>query len=509
MAVLELRDIKKSFGHTVALDGVTLSLERGEVHALIGENGAGKSTLMNIISGAVQPDKGHLELRGKSYAPISQLDSRRNGISLIHQELSLAPDLTVAENIFLGTEGSALRWVDYRTLNAQAHRLLRDFDRSDILPSVPVGRLSTATQQVVEICRAIASKADIVLMDEPTSSLQRSDVAHLFELIRQLRSDGVSIIYISHFLEELREIADRFTVLRDGKSIASGSISDVSDEYLVSQMVGRPVENLFPSRPSITPQARPYLAVENLSAPPELFNASFELNRGEILGIAGLVGAGRTMMVRTIFGLQKAQTGTVTLNGTPTPARGGKPLSRLRKGFGYLSEDRKREGLALSLSTADNMTMTRYSACSKYGWLDLAKQRKQALDLVQKLKIKTNTPDRALQTLSGGNQQKTALARLVYQDADILLLDEPTRGVDIGSRERIYSAIAELAADGKAILMISSYLPELFGMCDRLAVMTRGRLSQTRPISEWTPEQVLKTAISAEGETALLNNDGQ
>jgi ribose transport system ATP-binding protein len=321
----------------------------------------------------------------------------------------------------------------------------------------------------------------------------------LFALIGKLKGDGISVVYISHFLEEVREIADRFTVLRDGRSVATGEIASVTDEQLIAQMVGRPVENLFPHRPPQSAKtADLLLEVRDLAAPPLLKHAAFELRRGEILGIAGLMGSGRTPLVRAIFGLEKPGTGTIVIRGKTLSARGGTPAKRLFQRLGYLSEDRKGEGLALNLSLADNVTVTRFSACSRWGWLDLSRQRTQTKSLISALSIKARSARQPVSTLSGGNQQKIAVARLLHQDADVLLLDEPTRGIDIGSKAQVYETIAQCAADNKAILMVSSYLPELFGMCDRLAVMSRGRLSQARSIHEWTPESVMQAAIGGD-----------
>jgi ribose transport system ATP-binding protein len=325
----------------------------------------------------------------------------------------------------------------------------------------------------------------------------------LFKLIRSLRKERIAIVYVSHFLEEIREIADRFTVLRDGKSVATGAIADVTDEYLVSQMVGRTVDELYPHRIRSSKQAETMMEVQGLSAPPAVTEASFELKRHDIVGIAGLVGAGRSEMVRALFGIDPALSGTIRFRSGSVSAHGGKPCARLLQGIGYLSEDRKNEGLALSLSVADNLTITRLSSCSRRGWLRLVQQKHEAKRLVDSLGIKAQSVDQSVRTLSGGNQQKVAIGRLIYQEADILLLDEPTRGIDIGSRKRVYEIIAELAEAGKAILLVSSYLPELFGMCNRLAVMSRGRLSETRPISDWTPETVLQAAI---GENAAKEN---
>lgn len=494
MPILELHSIKKKFGATVALDGVDFSLKKGEIHALIGENGAGKSTLMNVLSGVFRADSGSMELRGESYLPANTLDARKSRIALIHQELSLAPHLSVAENILMGLEKSRFGWLDRKSLNQQALEVLKNFQHSDIHPETIVGNLPIAAQQVVEICRAIAARAEIILMDEPTSSLQRDDVEHLFNLIRKLKNDGISIIYISHFLEEIREIADSFTVLRDGKSIVTGKIDEVTDDFLISKMVGRSVENLFPNRTN-KKIGETILEVKDLSAPPILKSANFELKRGEILGIAGLMGSGRSEMVRAIFGLDKGKTGEINIKGKAVSARTGKPAMRLLQGLGYLSEDRKGEGLALSLSIADNLTMTRFSSCADFGWLNLSKQSEQAKSLINEVGIKISNANQAVSTLSGGNQQKVAIGRIVHQEADILLLDEPTRGIDIGSKVQVYETIANLAEEGKAILMISSYLPELFGMCDRLAVMSRGQLSEALPITDWTAEKVMQTAI--------------
>ena len=498
MIVLSLSNIHKRFGPTLALDGVNLQLRKGEVHALIGENGAGKSTLMNVVAGSLRPDQGAMELDGKAYVPANAHDARLHGIALIHQELSLCPHLSVAENIMMGIESSRLGWLDRRRSQTRTLEVLKTFHHADIRPETRVADLSLPSRQIVETCRAIAARARIILMDEPTSSLQRDDVERLFALIRKLSHEGISVIYISHFLEEVREIADSFTVLRDGKSVATGEIASVTDEQLIAQMVGRPVENLFPQRPSQAFESNDtVLEVCDLASPPLLKRASFELRRGEILGIAGLMGSGRTPLVRAIFGLDKAA-GAITLKGKALSVRGGTPAMRLFQRLGYVSEDRKGEGLALRLSVADNITLTRFTSCSRWGWLDLSRQRKQTEKQINSLGVKARGVRQPVSTLSGGNQQKVALARLLHQDADVLLLDEPTRGIDIGSKAQVYETIAQCAAENRAILMVSSYLPELFGMCDRLAVMSRGRLSPAKPIDQWTPESVMQAAIGGD-----------
>jgi ribose transport system ATP-binding protein len=495
MTVLSLSNISKRFGPSVALDGVNLRLQKGEVHALIGENGAGKSTLMNVLAGLIQADSGTMEVEGASYSPSRPLDARSRGIALIHQELSLFPHLTVAENIMMGMEPARAGVLDTRRLRERTTEVLATFAHPEITPDARLSNLSIAARQIVEICRAIAARARIILMDEPTSSLQREDVAQLFSVIRKFAAQGISVVYISHFLEEVREIADNFTVLRDGRSVATGTIGSVADDELIAQMVGRPMETLFPPRQR-TDASETVLEVRNLSAPPDLKDASFQLKRGEILGIAGLMGSGRTELIRSLFGIDRPAAGSIEVNGKVVN-RQSTTARRLEESFSYLSEDRKGEGLALALSIGDNVTMTRFASCSQLGWLNLARQRAQSKGLINSLSIKARHPGQTVATLSGGNQQKIALARLLHQDADILLLDEPTRGIDIGSKAVVYQTIADCAERGKAVLMVSSYLPELFGMCDRLAVMSRGRLSQTRAIDQWTPESVMQAAIGA------------
>jgi ribose transport system ATP-binding protein len=404
----------------------------------------------------------------------------------------------VAENVLMGIESSRLGWLDREQLFARTNDVLRTFRHADIRPEKRVIDLSVAARQIVEISRALAARARIILMDEPTSSLQRDDVANLFNLIRKLSADGISVIYISHFLEEVRQIADRFTVLRDGRSVATGEIAGTSDDELIAKMVGRTQQNLFPERKATATTQETILEVRNLAAPPLLKDASFDLRRGEILGIAGLMGSGRTPLLRAIFGLESPESGTISVNEGALTGRRATPAMRLIEGLGYLSEDRKGEGLTLNQSLADNVTVTKFDTCSRWGWLDLGAQRRQAEKFVNALKIKTRGVQQTAGSLSGGNQQKVVVARLLHQDADVLLLDEPTRGIDIGSKAQVYETIAACAEQNKAVLMVSSYLPELFGMCDRLGVMSRGRLSEIRAIDRWTPESVLQAAISVE-----------
>jgi ribose transport system ATP-binding protein len=490
---LQVAGIAKRYGATVALDGVDLAVRPGEVLALLGENGAGKSTLMNVLSGEVQPDRGDMHLDGAPYAPAAPSDGRRRGVALIHQELSLCPHLSVMDNVLLGNEVSRRGWIDRPAARRRARALLDELPHPEIHPDKRLRDLSLPARQIVEICRALAGEARVLLMDEPTSSLQGADVDRLFDLIRRLAGRGIAIVYISHFLEEVRQIADRYTVLRDGRTVGNGEISDTTNEQLITMMVGRSAEGLFPARHPPR-DAEVVLSVRELSAPPRLREATFELRAGEIFGIAGLLGSGRTELVRALYGLDTAASGTVVLHGSSRSARQATAAGRVRQGVGYVSEDRKGEGLALPLSIADNLCATRPPR-SRAGMLDLTAQAERTRHWIRELRVRARSEWQPVRSLSGGNQQKVAVGRLLHQEADILLLDEPTRGIDIGSKADVYETITRQAAAGRAILIVSSYLPELFGLCDRLAVMCRGRLSPARPIADWTPERVLATAI--------------
>jgi ribose transport system ATP-binding protein len=493
--VLRVDGVAKRYGATVALDGVHLAVRAGEVHAVIGENGAGKSTLMGVLAGAVRPDDGEMFLRDAPFAPASPLDARRHGIALIHQELSLCPHLTVEENVLLGSEMSDRGWIDRARTRERALELLHEMPHPEIRPERKLASLSLAARQIVEICRALAADARVLLMDEPTSSLQGADVDRLFALIRRLSARGIAVIYISHFLEEVRQIADRFTVLRDGRDVATGVIADTTNDELIARMVGRAATGLFPSRQHGM-HTDVALTVRNISVPPRLADASFDLHRGEILGIAGLLGSGRTELVRAIFGLEAPATGTIECRGRVYSAPRGRAADRLRDGVGYLSEDRKGEGLALPMSIADNLCATRPSYMVKmFGLLDLYAQNAHARRWIGELRVRAQSSRQPVRALSGGNQQKIAIGRLLHQRAEILLLDEPTRGIDVGSKAEIYEIIAREADAGCAVLVVSSYLPELFGLCDRIAVMCRGRLSESRPVADWTPASVMASAI--------------
>jgi ribose transport system ATP-binding protein len=489
----EMRGIRKTFGATVALDGVSFSVAPGEVCALVGQNGAGKSTLMSILAGAIEPDEGTMQLRGVAYRPRNPLDARRAGVAMIYQELSLAPHLSVMENILLGDEPARHGIVDWPKMREKAAAALAELGHSDIPPDAPVQHLSPAAQQLVEIARAVAIGASVLVLDEPTSALGQADVRHLFELIARLKRQGHAIVYISHFIEEVQQVADRFVVLRDGRVAGEGTTAASTHDEIVALMVGRSVEGLYPH--STRAQGEVVLDVDGL----EPGSATFTLHRGEILGIAGLMGAGRTRLLRTLFGLEPVRSGRIRLAAYVGPAS---PAERWDQGMGFLSEDRKAEGLALPLDIADNVTMSRLEDLGPGPIVLPAKQHAATIQWIQRLGIRCAGPRQRVTALSGGNQQKVALARLLHHDVDVLVLDEPTRGIDVGSKAQIYELMDTLAAGGadrraRAILMVSSYLPELLGICDRIAVMSRGRLGSPRPAASWNEHTLIAAATGA------------
>lgn len=493
-SILDVRGVTKAFGASRALRGVSFELAPGEVHALVGENGAGKSTLMKVLSGAIRPDSGSMTLGGHSYAPRSPKEAKRQGVAMIYQELALAPHLSVEANVMLGQERTVAGLVRRGTHRALVRDALKLLDHPEISPDASVRNLSVGAQQLVEVARALVSDARVIIFDEPTSSLTEHDASRLFEVIQRLRSRGISIVYISHFLEEVRAIAQRYTVLRDGEDVATGTMDGVEVMTLIRAMVGRDLGEIFPRVPH--EPGDPVLRIQSVTADHRFpIRANLEVRRGEILGIAGLVGAGRTELLRAIFGLDPVRSGQVLVKGmTITHAT---PGERIRCGLGLLSENRKEEGLALNLSIEDNMTFPALRRHTRAGLLDLWGRRRSVEALIRQVNVRCLGPRQPVVRLSGGNQQKVALARLLHQEADVMLLDDPTRGIDVGSKAEIYRLIGELAARGVAVVMVSSYLPELFGVCDRLAVMCRGTLTEPRPIGEWTPHSVLEAATAS------------
>ena len=492
MLSLEMRRITKHFGATFALDDVNFGLRKGEVHALLGENGAGKSTLVKIISGAVRPDRGEMHLDGRPYSPTDPLEGRRSGVSMIYQELNLAPHLTVEENIMLGTEVHKAGFLKRRDVRKKVRETLEFLHHPEISLDIPVRRLSVGARQVVEISRAIMDRATILVMDEPTSSLTQEDTERLFQVIRKLKDEGVSIIYISHFLEEVQAVADSFTVLRDGKNVGSGPMAEAGLEDLIQLMIGQQTRDLFVRAERRRGEA--LLSLKKLKGKNMQEPLSLELHRGEILGLAGLIGAGRTETLRTIFGLDPLEEGSIEVVGRPGLKT--KPWSRIEQGMGLLSEDRQGEGLAISRSIMDNVTLSRFAPYKRFGMLRVKKRAQAVAGWIDSLKIKALSPAQPVSSLSGGNQQKVALARLLHQEADILLLDEPTRGIDVMSKSQIYEWMSQLAAKGKALLFVSSYFPELLGVCDTIAVFYRGELVAVRPSREWGDESLMAASTT-------------
>ncbi len=482
----------KRFGSTQALEQVELELLPGEVHALVGENGAGKSTLMKVLSGAVQPDAGVMTLDGMPYHPTGPQDARRQGVAMIYQELTLAPHLSVEANVMLGLEETRFGFLRRGRHQRRVREALAVLRHSEIHPEDSVARLSTGAQQLVEIARALLVDVRVLVLDEPTSALTQEDARRLFELIHLLRQRGVTIVYISHFLEEVQAIADRFTVLRDGRSVGGGNAREVAQAQIIELMVGRSLADQYPRVPHAV--GEPLVEVKDVMGRVLPRGVSFTLHRGEVLGVAGIVGAGRTELLRVLFGLDPVRRGDIMIKGIGATRANAR--QRIEEGVGLLSEDRKQEGLALDQSIADNLTYSRLKPYGRFGWLSGSRRRQAVQEWLARLQVRCRGAEQAVGELSGGNQQKVALGRLLHQNAEILLLDEPTRGVDVGSKAEIYRLIGELAAQGRAILFVSSYLPELLGVCDRLTVMTNGRLSPARPVQEWTAEQVMAFATS-------------
>jgi ribose transport system ATP-binding protein len=496
---LLMHGMKKRFGSTQALRGVDLELLPGEIHALIGENGAGKSTLMKVLSGAELPDDGSMLLDGQPYAPTGPDQARRRGVAMIYQELTLAPDLSVEANLLLGLEPTLWGFLRAREARRQVERALEALQHPEIHPDAPVAHLSPAARQMVEIARALLLDVRLLVLDEPTSSLGQDDVGRLFALVRRLKEKGVTVVYISHFLEEVQEIADRFTVLRDGQSVGGGSRADFSQQRVIELMVGRSLTEQFPHVPHTPGES--LLELTSIFGDELPCGVSLTLHRGEILGLAGIVGAGRTELLQAVFGLAPVRSGEVKVrlhSGEICSGTQFSPRRRIEQGMGLLSEDRKGEGLALLQSIADNLTYPRLTPYRRLGLLDLGRRGRAVREWLARLRIRCAGPDQPVGELSGGNQQKVALGRLLHQQADILLLDEPTRGVDVGSKAEIYRLIGELAGARKGVLFVSSYLPELLGVCDRVAVMARGQLRAVRPAGDWTPEAIMAHATGTE-----------
>ncbi|WP_433940423.1 sugar ABC transporter ATP-binding protein [Paenibacillus lautus] len=493
--LIQMEGIMKEFPGVLALNNCRFDLRAGEVHALMGENGAGKSTLMKILTGVYQKDAGTIEFKGRPVELSNPKVAQDVGISMIHQELNLAPDLTVAQNIFIGREPRRkLRlFLDDRALHRQVKEL---FERMglDMDPSIKVSELTVAKQQMVEIAKALSYNADVLVMDEPTAALSETEIEDLFRIIRQLRESGVGIVYISHRMDEIKRITDRITVMRDGQYIDTVTTAEVTTQDIISKMVGRQIYET--SKPERTAGEREtVLEVIGLNQGRTLKDINLTLKKGEILGIAGLVGAGRTELARAIFGADRIHAGEIRVHGRKVTIKG--PHDAVRQGIGYLSEDRKRYGCVVDLDVKSNVAIASYGSFLRPGgWMNTARIREQAEDMVSRLKVKTPHVDQEVKFLSGGNQQKVVIGKWLTRDCDILIFDEPTRGIDVGAKSEIYRLLNDLAAQGKSIIMISSELPEILRMSHRILVMCEGRITGELDHEEATQESIMHLATA-------------
>jgi ribose transport system ATP-binding protein len=490
--ILEVQNVSKSFPGVKALDRVSFNLCKGEVHALVGENGAGKSTLMKILSGVYQPDEGVIRYKGKEIRFRDSTHARDAGIGIIYQELNLIPHLSVAANIFIGREPlTRFGTLNEKKMNGDAVSILGRLNLR-IDPTVTLNRLPISKQQMVEIAKSLSFESEVLIMDEPTSALTESEIDELFNVIHTLRERGVGVIYISHRLEELKHIVDRISIFRDGRYVSTDEYSSIALEEIVNRMVGRKLENKFPARRNV-PSEEKILEVRNIVRGGILHDISFDLFRGEILGFAGLMGAGRSELARAIFGADPIDSGSVIMNGRRLPKLS--PADSIRAGIAYLSENRKQEGLAVKMQLAENVTMANVSGVSRrFGVISRRRELNACQRYVEELAIRTPSLLQVVNNLSGGNQQKVVVAKWLFCDSKVLIFDEPTRGIDVGTKFAIYELIERLAREGVGIIMISSELPEIMGMTDRVLVLHEGTLEATLLTKNTTQEEILNYA---------------
>jgi len=490
---LSLRGASKSFGPVVALADGTIEVRHGEIHALVGENGAGKSTLVKILAGLYIPDAGDFRIGGQTVAFKSPADSKTAGISVIYQEPTLFPDLTVAENIFIGRQPrNRVGFIDRGEMRARARDLFTTLG-VPIDPDRVAAGLSIADQQIIEIAKAISLDAKVLVMDEPTAALSGIEVERLFGVARNLRDKGAGILFISHRFEEVFALCDRITVMRDGRYIGVHTTADVTVPEIVKEMVGRELGALFPKE--VAPIGATVLAVEGLTRAGVFSDITFEVRAGEIVALAGLVGAGRTEVARAIFGIDKYDAGSVTLNGRALKPHS--PIAAITAGIGFVPEDRRQQGLVMELSVAKNATLTLRESLARFGLISGKRERAAATDWTARLQVKTSSQDYAVSTLSGGNQQKVVLAKWLATEPKLLIVDEPTRGIDVGTKAEVHRLLSDLAGRGIAIIMVSSELPEVLGMADRVLVMHEGRISEEFSREAATAENVMHAATAA------------
>ena len=491
---LVLSRVVKSFGAVVALRSGSLTLDRGSIHALIGENGAGKSTLVKIIAGLYRRDAGEFLLEGASVDFTSTAQSKAAGIAVIYQEPTLFPDLSVTENIFMGRQpANRIGRIDRKAMRAEAAEIFQRLGVG-LDPDRITEGLSIADQQIIEIAKAISLDAKVLIMDEPTAALSGVEVERLFGVARALRDRGSAIMFISHRFDEVFGLSDRITVMRDGAFISEHATGDVTTAEIVRAMVGRDVDQLFPKQEARI--GEPVVTVEGLTRQGVFHDVSFEVRAGEIVGLAGLVGAGRTEVARALFGIDRYDAGSVTVNGKPLARRD--PMAAITAGIGFVPEDRRKQGLVMDMSVSRNTTLTLRRTLSRFGLVSARREREAAADWSQRLQVKTGSQELAVATLSGGNQQKVVLAKWLATDPTFLIVDEPTRGIDVGTKSEVHRLISDLAGRGIAVLMISSELPEVLGMADRVLVMHEGRLTATLDRADATAERVMHAATGSD-----------
>ena len=491
-SLFEFRGLRKSFGPVTVLDGIDLDLGCGEVHSLVGENGAGKSTLMRIAAGIHKPDEGAMTFLGVPFAPRSPSDALQAGIAMVHQELSLAPDVSVAENILVGREPRRACFIDWNQLHSQASAMLEEFCPA-IDPTAPLSTLGLGYRQIVEIVKALAWNPRVIIFDEPTSSLESQETELLLETIARLKSRGVGVVYISHRMDEVFRISDRITVLRDGRLVGTWRAGEVSRQDVLNAMVGRQLTERSAVRNDIAPD--PLLTVSHLSQRGHFEDISFVLHRGEILGFSGLVGAGRTELMRAIFAAEPADGGDITLDGQPCRPRF--ICQAIEAGLAYLPEDRKTQGLFLTTSLEENMICGNLGRCSLSGILRPSLSRQLSKSACRQLNIRANDVDQEIGTLSGGNQQKVLLARWMAAQPKVLMVDEPTRGIDVGAKAEIHQLLRDYARAGHGVMVASSEMPELLGLCDRIIVMHEGRLAGELPGATATENELIQLATGS------------